>query len=511
MRIDTSGNVGIGTTSPSGLLTVVAGGGGTMGGTSDNRTEVFNEVIWDNLPSNYQYTSQPNELVIENNAQGAGMWAGIIFGAGYKIGGASVATARVAAVREDDTTGNTSLIFSTRGGTYEKMRLTSGGRLGLLTDDPQATLHVNGGGVFGSTSLVGLGTGTVNVSGNYYINGIPISTFVDVPDAQIYARTQGSWVLLGTGVGTVSDLSLINRTSTTNEIGNTGGDNVVLLEATDSVAGLMTVDQVDKLGSVDTGANNYTHPTYTSRSINTSGAQVLDILTSNSIGSVTAASIRTMTLTDLGYTGDPDANDYVHPTYSGDDFDVNTNPLTGAWVVSEIDMNMTSDGEGHVTDANGFVGTRQLTAADIGAASESDISVTSPAGDIQINSGVETLTIPGSNASGTVIRTTVGQMVFLSGRISWTSRTSSSSQILIQGLTYSSDYATGVVGAQKNLRVTNSQRNGLSMELEAGASQFALYWMIGESDRITAKYQDMQTTGHIDINIQYFSSDVPQV
>jgi hypothetical protein len=57
----------------------------------------------------------------------------------------------------------------------------------------------------------------------------------------------------------------------------------------------------------------YTHPTYTTRSINTSGAQVLDVLTTDSIGSVTNATTRTMTLADLGYTGATNANNYSLP------------------------------------------------------------------------------------------------------------------------------------------------------------------------------------------------------
>lgn len=57
----------------------------------------------------------------------------------------------------------------------------------------------------------------------------------------------------------------------------------------------------------------YTHPSLTARSINTSGAEVLDILTSNTEGHVTAASKRTMLLSDLGYTGHVDANKYVLP------------------------------------------------------------------------------------------------------------------------------------------------------------------------------------------------------
>jgi hypothetical protein len=60
------------------------------------------------------------------------------------------------------------------------------------------------------------------------------------------------------------------------------------------------------------------------------------------------------------------ANNYSHPTYNGDDFSVDTGALTGATVVSDIDINVTTDGQGHVTDANGSVSTRTLTLANLG-------------------------------------------------------------------------------------------------------------------------------------------------
>jgi hypothetical protein len=48
---------------------------------------------------------------------------------------------------------------------------------------------------------------------------------------------------------------------------------------------------------------NYTHPAYTSRSISTTGADILSTFTSDSIGSVTGITTRTLTLANLGYTG----------------------------------------------------------------------------------------------------------------------------------------------------------------------------------------------------------------
>jgi len=63
---------------------------------------------------------------------------------------------------------------------------------------------------------------------------------------------------------------------------------------------------------------------------------------------------------------------YTHPTYTGDDINVDTGTLTGATVVSEIDFNVVTNTQGHVTDANGVVSTRTLTLADLGYTGETD-------------------------------------------------------------------------------------------------------------------------------------------
>ena len=60
------------------------------------------------------------------------------------------------------------------------------------------------------------------------------------------------------------------------------------------------------------------------------------------------------------------APEYSHPTHPGDDFSVDTGALTGATVVSDIDINVTTDTSGHVTDANGVVSTRELSINDLG-------------------------------------------------------------------------------------------------------------------------------------------------
>ncbi len=57
---------------------------------------------------------------------------------------------------------------------------------------------------------------------------------------------------------------------------------------------------------------------------------------------------------------------YTHPTHNGDDISIDTTALTGATIISDLDFNVTTDGLGHVTDANGTVATRELTLADLG-------------------------------------------------------------------------------------------------------------------------------------------------
>ena len=63
---------------------------------------------------------------------------------------------------------------------------------------------------------------------------------------------------------------------------------------------------VDPLNSKVT----YSHQTYTARNLTTSGAQVINNFTSDTIGSVTNITTRNLTLLDLGYTGVSDADKY---------------------------------------------------------------------------------------------------------------------------------------------------------------------------------------------------------
>ena len=95
---------------------------------------------------------------------------------------------------------------------------------------------------------------------------------------------------------------------------------------------------------------------------------------------------------------------YTHPGHPGDDINVDTGALSGATVVSDIDFNITTDTQGHVTDANGVVVTRNLTAANIGAAptthNHSAAQITS--GTLAVGRGGTGVT--GSTGSGNTVR-----------------------------------------------------------------------------------------------------------
>ena len=104
----------------------------------------------------------------------------------------------------------------------------------------------------------------------------------------------------------------------------------------------------------------------TDTDIDNDGADVVETI-SLTDGVVTGHTSRTLTLANLGYTGATDANNYEHPAHAGDDIDIDTTLLSGATIISDLDLNVTTDLLGHVTDANATIATRELTPADIGA------------------------------------------------------------------------------------------------------------------------------------------------
>ena len=113
----------------------------------------------------------------------------------------------------------------------------------------------------------------------------------------------------------------------------------------------LTLSDLGFTGS--SGANNYTHPTHITSNIDTSGATIVDSITTNNFGHITGMGTRTLTLSDLGFTGSSGANNYTHPSYSPGNVDT-----SGATIIDSITTNST----GHIT----VMGTRTLTLSDLG-------------------------------------------------------------------------------------------------------------------------------------------------
>ena len=107
--------------------------------------------------------------------------------------------------------------------------------------------------------------------------------------------TDGVITSMGTRVLTLADLGYVAPT-----IGN--GTLTVQGSGALSGSGTFTANQTGNT------TISITHDSYTARSINTSGASVLDTFTSDGSGHVTGITTRTLTLADLGYTGASNAD-----------------------------------------------------------------------------------------------------------------------------------------------------------------------------------------------------------
>jgi len=170
------------------------------------------------------------------------------------------------------------------------------------------------------------------------------------------------------------------------------------------IAGFTYWNTTDKTAYIYTGLSNpnewlnlgalYTHPVVGAVNPTLSGATVLATLVTNAEGHITSATTRTMTLSDLGFTGSPTANDYTHPTFSGNT--LTGAPLTGALVISNVVVN----GDGHVTSFS----TRSMTNTDIGAAALSHSHTLSSISDVTASAAeVNLLDLSGLTA-GWVLR-----------------------------------------------------------------------------------------------------------
>lgn len=121
---------------------------------------------------------------------------------------------------------------------------------------------------------------------------------------------------------------------------------------TTSANGLMTATDKTKLDGIATNANNYSHPTYTVRNVDTDGVVVLDTFTSDAQGHVTGIGTRSLpsaTSSTPGIMSSIDknkldgiaenANNYSHPTQTAKSED-----LTSVETIDSISF----DTAGHI-------------------------------------------------------------------------------------------------------------------------------------------------------------------
>jgi len=164
VRIDGSGNVGIGTSSPSSKLhsvgTTILGTGTwptSTVGLSGARTAIL--------------SSTENQILIIGNTNatvGADKGAEIYLGAKATTSTENLAFAKIGGFKSNATSGNNEsyLAFSTSnsvGTSSEKLRIDSSGRVGIGTISPIAPLNVNSGAVDLNAAFVGTGSPYIQI------------------------------------------------------------------------------------------------------------------------------------------------------------------------------------------------------------------------------------------------------------------------------------------------------------------------------------------------------------
>jgi hypothetical protein len=129
-------------------------------------------------------------------------------------------------------------------------------------------------------------------------------------------------------------------------------------------------------------------------------------VTTNDRGHVTAIDVSTVTIP----ASDNTDTIYTHPTHPGDSATIDTGALTGATVISDLDLNITTDTLGHVTDANAAVATRTLTLADLGYTGATDANNYSlPEATSTVRGGIELFSNTDQSVAANAVTTTAGR------------------------------------------------------------------------------------------------------
>ena len=235
---------------------------------------------------------------------------------------------------------------------------------GFTTTKPTGTKFIQKIGIVVKSHA---SNGSIKVFGANRTNDVPTPLYIDHSNQRLgIGTTTPGYKLEVDGSAAVDSLTIngTDVTATATEINILDG-----IPSTLTATELGYVDGVTS--SIQTQLDNKISNVTTNLSATANGTS----LTVNSSDG-NNASIPAATTSAWGAMTDEDkvkldglaanANNYTHPTFNGDDFSIDTGALTGAVVISDLDINVTTNANGHVTDANGTVATRTLTLGDLG-------------------------------------------------------------------------------------------------------------------------------------------------
>jgi len=212
--------------------------------------------------------------------------------------------------------------------------------------------HVTG--ATASTGSVTIGNGTLTVEGGSGMTGTGTFTANQSGNATI--------TLANNDKGSAQEIfkTVQTQRSNTNVVASAIADNnndTLILRENGGIQFSAPADDVIAIKNSDKGSSQFIFKNVSGDS----GTAVAD----NNDDTLTIAGGTNISTSVTGQTLTIN-NTYAHPTYAGDDIDIDTGAMTGAWVLSDLDFNIETDTLGHVVDANGTFAKRQLTLSNLG-------------------------------------------------------------------------------------------------------------------------------------------------
>ena len=380
LTILNNSNVGIGTTSPEQKLDVRGDVQIHSGATATSVQELGFKNIYNTalLKASYTNPSQTTEtyLAFHTNTSGAsnGTVAEQMRIAGDKVGIGTTSPAGKLAIKSPgdvDTYGD-AFVLERAGTTAKLIRMYEDAADGFLelrtgTDAIVTKLSGYSGTASYLLSNVGIGTASPNAKLHVSDSGSTTSVFIGNTGSGV----SRAYLDASNGDFSGSDYMWIGQNNDlSGEIVMTqnAGSFHIKTQPSGTLTSQLSVSQNGTItlgsygaGILKTNASGVVSldtNTYSTASGVEDNADVTD--TANVVAALTAG-----TNVQIAADGTISATDtdtvYSHPTFNGDDFSIDTGALSGYTVVSDIDINVTTNSEGHVTDANGSVNTRNIS------------------------------------------------------------------------------------------------------------------------------------------------------